>query len=129
MSLTKTEAYELMKKWGVKSRKIAKFVFAQNPEDRYELCGWIQKMAPNVNLEDLETYHNGWKSTLYKPQIEAETKRISEQIQPPQVEEGIYTCRKCKSERTVSVSRQIRSMDEPMTVFIKCINCGKRWKE
>lgn len=42
---------------------------------------------------------------------------------------GMYTCRDCKSKRTVCKSVQTRSADEPMTNFITCLDCEKRWKD
>ena len=41
---------------------------------------------------------------------------------------GMFTCVRCKSQKTSSSQKQTRSADEPMTVFVKCDNCGKRWK-
>jgi transcription elongation factor S-II len=41
---------------------------------------------------------------------------------------GIFTCGKCKSKKTKYYQMQTRSADEPMTTFVTCINCGKRWK-
>jgi transcription elongation factor S-II len=43
--------------------------------------------------------------------------------------DGAYTCRKCKSKKTVYTSIQIRSADEPMTTFVTCLGCGNRWKD
>lgn len=43
--------------------------------------------------------------------------------------DGAYTCSKCKSRKTVFTSMQIRSADEPMTIFVRCLNCGKSWKD
>lgn len=43
--------------------------------------------------------------------------------------DGAYTCSKCKSKKTVYTSIQIRSADEPMTNFVRCLNCGKSWKD
>eukprot|EP00762_Andalucia_godoyi_P005603 ANDGO_00572.mRNA.1 transcription elongation factor S-II len=37
---------------------------------------------------------------------------------------GIFTCRKCKGERTVWRQVQLNSGDEPMTVFVTCLDCG-----
>jgi len=41
---------------------------------------------------------------------------------------SLFTCGRCKSEKTTSTQKQTRSADEPMTVFVFCLNCGKRWK-
>jgi transcription elongation factor S-II len=41
---------------------------------------------------------------------------------------SLFTCNRCKSTKTTSTQKQTRSADEPMTVFVYCTNCGKRWK-
>lgn len=41
---------------------------------------------------------------------------------------GFFTCAKCKSIKTTYYQLQTRSADEPMTVYVSCLNCGKRWK-
>jgi transcription elongation factor S-II len=41
---------------------------------------------------------------------------------------SLFTCSRCKSTKTTSTQKQTRSADEPMTVFVLCMNCGKRWK-
>lgn len=41
---------------------------------------------------------------------------------------SLFTCGRCKSVKTTSTQKQTRSADEPMTVFVLCLNCGNRWK-
>ncbi len=41
---------------------------------------------------------------------------------------GMFQCLKCKSMRTTHYQLQTRSADEPMTTFVTCLDCGKRWK-
>lgn len=41
---------------------------------------------------------------------------------------GIFTCGKCKSDKTTYYQLQTRSADEPMTTFVTCMNCTKKWK-
>lgn len=38
-------------------------------------------------------------------------------------------CGKCKKNSVEYTEKQIRSADEPMTVFYHCTNCGHRWKK
>ena len=40
----------------------------------------------------------------------------------------IYTCGKCKKNRCTFYELQTRSADEPLTTFVRCLNCGNRWK-
>jgi len=39
-----------------------------------------------------------------------------------------FTCRKCKGNKCTHYAMQLRSSDEPMTIFINCLGCGNRWK-
>ncbi len=39
-----------------------------------------------------------------------------------------FTCRKCKSKKCTYYQMQTRSADEPMTIFVTCIDCGNRWR-
>jgi len=39
-----------------------------------------------------------------------------------------FICRKCQSNKCTYYQMQTRSADEPMTTFVTCIDCGKRWK-
>lgn len=39
-----------------------------------------------------------------------------------------FTCRKCKSQKCTYYALQTRSSDEPMTIFVTCLECGQRWK-
>jgi len=39
-----------------------------------------------------------------------------------------FTCRKCKGKNCTYYLQQVRSSDEPCTIFVQCIDCGQRWK-
>ena len=39
-----------------------------------------------------------------------------------------FTCPKCHQKKCTYYQLQTRSADEPMTTFVTCIHCGKRWK-
>jgi DNA-directed RNA polymerase subunit M/transcription elongation factor TFIIS len=43
--------------------------------------------------------------------------------------DGAFTCGRCKKRKTTYYELQTRSADEPMTAFITCLNCNKRWKQ
>lgn len=43
-------------------------------------------------------------------------------------DEGEFTCFKCRGKKIILSQRQMRSADEPMTVFHFCVDCGNRWK-
>lgn len=47
--------------------------------------------------------------------------------QPIDSGEGIYTCKICSSNSTVSTLKKTRSADEPLTTKVHCTNCDAKW--
>jgi DNA-directed RNA polymerase subunit M/transcription elongation factor TFIIS len=41
---------------------------------------------------------------------------------------SMFKCGKCKLNNCTYFQMQTRSADEPMTTFVTCLNCDKRWK-
>lgn len=39
-----------------------------------------------------------------------------------------FTCRRCKSKKVTYYTQQVRSADEPMSIFCQCADCGTRWR-
>lgn len=48
-------------------------------------------------------------------------------MDPEKMQDGLIQCR-CGSKKTTFIEKQLRSADEPMTIFARCYTCGKRWK-
>ncbi len=40
-----------------------------------------------------------------------------------------FFCTRCRKRQCTYYELQTRSADEPMTIFIQCVNCGKRWTQ
>ncbi len=40
-----------------------------------------------------------------------------------------FKCRRCNKRECTYYEMQTRSADEPMTIFITCLNCGKEWRQ
>jgi len=85
----------------------------------------IKMELENINNRDDIIFGN---RAMFVPRYRAalEVEMMRNQIE---VEEGGYTCPKCKGNRTISTMSQTRSADEPMTTFIVCTDCQTRWKE
>ena len=75
-------------------------------------------MSPN------ELFPENWKELIdekyRRDKILYETKKEAMTDQ--------FKCGKCSSRETCYFEMQTRSADEPMTIFITCLNCGNRWK-
>ena len=65
------------------------------------------------------------KYKLYRDKRQVENDRF---VNPPEVKQGIYKCKKCGSKKTWSYQLQTRSADEGFTNFVTCSNCGNKWK-
>jgi DNA-directed RNA polymerase subunit M/transcription elongation factor TFIIS len=67
------------------------------------------------------------------PTFDKEKKKIEEEndfmVCPYEISEGVLVCGKCRCKKIFSFSKQTRSMDEPMTVFGLCSQCGHKWCE
>jgi transcription elongation factor S-II len=46
-----------------------------------------------------------------------------------QASTDMFMCRKCKSKKCTYYEMQTRSADEPTSIFVQCLDCGKSWRE
>jgi len=73
--------------------------------------------------------HQEMRPDKWKELIEEKVKRDANKFeQNIEASTDTFTCRKCKQNKCTYYQMQTRSADEPMTVYISCINCGNRWK-
>ncbi len=65
----------------------------------------------------------------WKPYIDEKSKRDRTLYEiNKEMATDVYQCTRCKKRECTFYQLQTRSADEPMTTFVTCINCGKRWK-
>jgi DNA-directed RNA polymerase subunit M/transcription elongation factor TFIIS len=76
-------------------------------QNYYELCpeNWQEMVDRQAKRE--------------KIQLEGDFSRATEK----------WMCNGCKQRKCTYYELQTRSADEPMTIFIHCLNCGKRWTQ
>jgi DNA-directed RNA polymerase subunit M/transcription elongation factor TFIIS len=80
----------------------------------YELCG----------MEHHHIFPEHWK-----PYMDEKTKRDRMLYEiNKEMATDIYLCMRCNKRECSYYQLQTRSADEPMTTFVTCLNCGKRWK-
>ena len=63
---------------------------------------------------------NVWKTLLDKKQLEEERANNLPTT-------DMYRCRKCEKRKCTISLLQTRSIDEPMTIFVRCCNCYNTW--
>ena len=64
-------------------------------------------------------------STLIKQKIKRDAAKYTMNIE---ASTDMFTCKKCKSKKCTYYELQTRSADEPATIFVTCLDCGKHWK-
>lgn len=76
-------------------------------------------------MNTYELFPSNWR-TLFeqqqireKKQLEGNKDRATDQ----------FTCTRCWKKECTYYEMQTRSADEPMTIFITCLNCGKKWRQ
>jgi DNA-directed RNA polymerase subunit M/transcription elongation factor TFIIS len=73
--------------------------------------------------------HQEYNPERWKALIESKMKRdASKYADNIQASTNMYTCKKCKSTRCTYYEMQTRSADEPATIFVTCLDCGKHWR-
>ena len=73
--------------------------------------------------------HQEFNPEHWKEHIERKIKRDSSKYTTNiEASTDMFTCKKCKSNRCTYYELQTRSADEPTTVFVTCLDCGKHWK-
>ena len=64
-------------------------------------------------------------SGLIEKKIKRDASKFTNNIQ---ASTDMFVCKKCKSRKCVTYELQTRSADEPATIFITCLDCGKQFK-
>jgi DNA-directed RNA polymerase subunit M/transcription elongation factor TFIIS len=106
-----------------------KYLEEEDDDLIYEI-GFMIK-SEKMTLKHTLEYLKNKKLGFFHPNFDNISKRIIEMDhfmdKPFEAEEGVNTCNKCSSKRTISYSRQTRSGDEGMTVYVFCIDCKSRY--
>jgi len=77
-----------------------------------------------LSMKSQILYPHLWEELLLK-----NAKKLS-MIGKEMKEQGtdMFRCGKCRKNNCTYFQMQTRSADEPMTTFVTCLECGKRWK-
>lgn len=65
----------------------------------------------------------------WKEYIDRKQKRdMSKYTNNVEASTDMFVCKKCKSRRCTYYELQTRSADEPSSIFVSCLDCGKQWR-
>ena len=79
--------------------------------------------VPFMNFGEL--YPENWHMLLER-QMKRETKLLEGN---KDMATDQFRCNRCNKRQCTYYEMQTRSADEPMTIFIRCLNCGKQWRQ
>lgn len=74
-------------------------------------------------MEPERSFPERWKDIL-----DEKMKKDLAFEEKPEAMTNQFKCGKCKKRDCIYRELQVRSADEPMTLFITCLNCGNRWR-
>ena len=72
-----------------------------------------------------ELYPEKW-GTMIELSIKREAKMLEVD---KSMATDMFRCTRCGKRQCTYYEMQTRSADEPMTQFIRCLNCGKQWRQ
>jgi transcription elongation factor S-II len=73
--------------------------------------------------------HQEMNPEIWRKLIELKIKRDANKYNnTAQASTDMFTCKKCRGKRCTYYELQTRSADEPATIFVTCLDCGKNWK-
>lgn len=75
-------------------------------------------------MKPKELHPDRWQDNIMKKKLKDEL----ESSKCGGIRTDIYTCGMCKLNNCEYSMKQTRSIDEPMTIFVHCLNCGHEWK-
>jgi transcription elongation factor S-II len=101
------------------------FINPQNPSFLKKVLNNELSINKIPNMQCYEMFPE-----LYEPIFEKIAKQhLMAKIDINEVEDGLFKCPKCKSMKSTFYSLQTRGADEPMTSYIKCLECDYHWKD
>tara|TARA_B100000945_G_scaffold167630_1_gene134374 strand:+ start:289 stop:828 length:540 start_codon:yes stop_codon:yes gene_type:complete len=81
------------------------------------------KATDVAKLSAMEMNSSIWKEVIDKKKLEDKLKYEPKPIATT----DMFKCGKCKKRKCTYYQLQTRSADEPMTTFVRCVECGNQW--
>ena len=101
----------------------------KNEEFKIKILDGTFPPSKLISMDVSEMLNQDMKKEMAKVEQEGLDARRSDWNEKHiKVSEGVYKCFKCGERRCTTNQIQMRSADEPMTIFVTCANCGNTWK-
>jgi DNA-directed RNA polymerase subunit M/transcription elongation factor TFIIS len=137
-SIKKANENYIVKKWDNKKFKSIYFnkvraVYTNLKSNSYvNNKSFVERVKKNeiktkdiANLKNHEVFPEYWKEKI---DIKMKRDQMLFEMKPESMTDA-FLCKKCKKRECSYYEVQTRSADEPMTVFVSCLNCKTRWRQ
>jgi len=137
-SLKEADSKHVIKDWSIKIfehlyvsmiRKIVSNLYSNSYVKNSELIKRYKNKE--VTFKDI-AYMNHYNlfESKWKEQIEHQKNIEKRQLEGNKsMATDQFLCTRCHKRECTYYEMQTRSADEPMTIFINCLNCGKNWRQ
>lgn len=100
------------------------YINLKNPELLHQIKNGEITSQTMAFMSHQEMNPQGWRK-LIDAKIKRDANKYSNNTQ---ASTDMFTCKKCRGKRCTYYELQTRSADEPATIFVTCLDCGKNWK-
>lgn len=98
----------------------------KNPYLRERIISGQVSLREVVLMHPYEMFPEKWEDIFLQVAKKRLKKELTEDVNT--MPDGLFTCGRCKSKKTIFTQLQTRSADEGLTTYAQCHNCGKNWK-
>ena len=137
-SLEQASAKHIVKDWSIKLYEhiymstLRKTVSNLCPKSYVKNTELIKRYkAKEISLKEIASmthyslYESKWRDRI-EHQKDVEKRRLEGN---KSMATDQFLCSRCHKRECTYYEMQTRSADEPMTIFINCLNCGKNWRQ
>jgi len=129
-AIKESGAKKIIKKW-----ENPAFVVLYIERARTAFMNFSREIADQILIGELtpqryiymthQEMNMGRWSTLLEQKKKRDESKYAKNIE---ASTDMFTCKKCRSKKCTYYELQTRSADEPATIFVTCLDCGKNWK-
>lgn len=130
-AIKEANSYKIVKKWEnppfvqlYTDRLRSVYINLKNPELLKQINDGEVAPQTIAFMTHQEFHPQHWKILIDK-KIKRDASKFTTNIE---ASTDMFTCKRCKSKRCTYYELQTRSADEPATIFVTCLDCGKHWK-